>query len=190
MQLVLATRNAHKVREFGRVLREHEVVALPDEVALPPETGTTFAENALIKARAASAALGSAAIADDSGISAEALGGRPGVYSARFAGVDATDEENLDKLVREAPAGSPLAYTCAIAYVDPEGTEHVVEGRCTGVLDPDVRGTNGFGYDPCFVPDDIGDGRTMAELHPDEKDAISHRGRAVAALVAWLAARS
>lgn len=189
MRLVLATRNDHKVREFARALDGHEVGALPEDVVLPPETGTTFAENALIKARTACAALGVPAIADDSGISAAALDGRPGVFSARFAGEDATDEENLAKLVREAPAGSALAYTCAIAYVDPAGTEHVVEGTCTGVLDPDVRGTNGFGYDPCFVPDDIGDGRTMAELDPAEKDAISHRGRAIAALEAWLATR-
>jgi XTP/dITP diphosphohydrolase len=190
MRLVLATRNAHKVREFAGLLDEHAVVALPDEVALPPETGTTFAENALGKARAAAAGTGEAAIADDSGIESDALGGRPGVYSARFAGEDASDEENLAKLVAEAPAGSPLAYVCALAFVDADGAEHVFEGRCTGTLDPDLRGTNGFGYDPCFVPDDVADGRTMAELHPDEKDAISHRGRAVLAFERWLRTRS
>jgi XTP/dITP diphosphohydrolase len=188
--MVLSTRNAHKVREFAGLLAGHEVLGLPDDVVLPPETGTTFAENALIKARAACAALGIPAIADDSGIEAEALGGRPGVYSARYAGEDATDEENLAKLVAEAPAGSPLRYVCAIAYVDPEGVEHVVEGSCTGVLDPRVRGENGFGYDPCFVPDDVPGDRTMAELDPAEKDAISHRGRAAAALQGWLATRA
>ncbi len=190
MRLVLATRNDHKIREFAQLLPDAEVLPLPDHVELPPETGTTFAENALIKARAGVQALNTVVIADDSGIESEALGGRPGVYSARFSGPDATDEKNLAKLIAEAPAGSGLAYVCAIAYVAPDGTEHVVEGRCTGTLDPHTRGTNGFGYDPCFVPDDLDDGRTMAELDPAEKDAISHRGRAVQALEAWLKRRT
>ena len=185
MNLVLATRNAHKVREFDALLAPHHVVSLPGEVELPPETGTTFAENALTKARTAAAALGAAAIADDSGIESAALGGAPGVYSARFAGENATDQENLDKLLREAPAGSPLAYVCVIALVDPaSGTEELFEGRCTGTLTHDARGTGGFGYDPAFLPDDYRDGRTMAELSPAEKDAISHRGRAARALLA------
>lgn len=194
MRLVLATRNAHKAREFGALLAPHEVVPLPDEVELPPETGATFAQNALGKARAAAAALGATAIADDSGIEAAALDGRPGVRSARFAGEDATDEQNLDRLLREAPAGSALAYVCAIALVDPaDGTERVFEGRCTGTLDPCPRGTGGFGYDPAFVPDDPiahGEGRprTMAELAPEEKAAISHRGEAARALLDWLSA--
>jgi XTP/dITP diphosphohydrolase len=186
VRLVLATRNAHKAREFAVLLAPHEVVALPDEVVLPPETGTTFAENALIKARAAAAATGETAIADDSGIAAEALGGAPGVYSARFAGEHASDEENLAKLLREAPAGSRVAYVCAIAHVTPDGAEEVVEGRCGGVLAAAPRGANGFGYDPAFVPDEY-PGRTMAELDPAEKDAISHRGKAARALLARLA---
>jgi XTP/dITP diphosphohydrolase len=189
VRLVLATRNAHKVRELGPLLAPHEVVALPDEVRLPPEDGETFAENALGKARAAAAATGSPAIADDSGIAADALGGRPGVRSARFAGEDATDEENLAKLLREAPPGSAVAYVCALAFVDPAGTEHVVEGRCAGTLAATPRGSGGFGYDPAFVPveqDGDGPARTMAELAPREKDAISHRGRAARALKAWL----
>ena len=185
MRLVLASRNAHKARELDALLRPHEVEPLPDEVVLPPEDGETFAENALGKARAAAAALGRPAVADDSGIAAEALGGRPGVRSARYAGEDATDEENLATLLREAPAGSGLAYVCALAYVGPDGTEHVVEGRCTGTLAADPRGTGGFGYDPAFVPEEHPD-RTMAELAPDEKAAISHRGRAARAMLAWL----
>ena len=190
MRLVLATRNAHKAREFATLLSPHGVDALPDEVVLPPEDGTTFAENALGKARAAAAATGRAAFADDSGIESEALGGAPGVRSARFAGEDATDEENLDKLVREAPAGSALAYVCAIAFLDPAtGEEHLVEGRCTGRMADRPRGDGGFGYDPAFVPDDDATGRTMAELAPDEKAAISHRGRAARELVTWLARR-
>jgi XTP/dITP diphosphohydrolase len=108
------------------------------------------------------------------------------VRSARFAGEDATDRQNLDKLLADAPAASPLAYVCAIAYVDPDGTEQLVEGRCTGTLAAAPRGDGGFGYDPAFIPDDLDGGRTMAELSQDEKDAISHRGRAVRELLAWL----
>src|SRR5829696_8957447 len=113
MELLLATRNAHKVEEFARILEPHTVVPLPDEVELPPETGTTFMDNALIKARAAAEATGRAAFADDSGIAAAALGGAPGVYSARYAGETATDQENLDKLRAEVPPGTGLAYVCA-----------------------------------------------------------------------------
>jgi XTP/dITP diphosphohydrolase len=188
MKLVLATRNDHKAQEFSALLAPHEVVALPPEVELPPETGTTFADNALGKARAAAEALGVVVIADDSGIEAAALGGRPGVYSARFAGEDATDQENLDKLLAEAPTGSPLAYVCVIALVDPAapaGDALLFEGRCTGTLAAEPRGDGGFGYDPAFLPDDAippPAGRTMAELTAAEKGAISHRGRAAALL--------
>jgi XTP/dITP diphosphohydrolase len=186
VKLVLATRNAHKVREFTTLLSPHEIVALPADVVLPPETGDTFAANALDKARTAARATGLPAIADDSGIEAAALGGAPGVRSARFAGEDASDEDNLAKLLREAPAGSPLRYVCALAYVDEQGSERLVEGSCTGTLDPRPRGEGGFGYDPAFLPDDLADGRTMAELDPAEKAAISHRGRAARELLALL----
>lgn len=189
MRLVLGTRNAHKVRELADLMAAHVLVPLPDDVLLPPETGTTFAENALIKARAAAAATGGPALADDSGIAAAALGGAPGVHSARYAGEGATDEENLAKLLREAPAGSPVAYVCALAFVDPaDGTEHVVEARCEGTLASGPRGTGGFGYDPAFVPVEQG-GRgplTMAELTDSQKGAISHRGRAAREMSAWL----
>jgi XTP/dITP diphosphohydrolase len=186
LRLVLATRNAHKAREFGDLLAPHEVVPLPGDVVLPPEDGDTFAANAMDKARAAAEATGLTAIADDSGIEAEALGGAPGVWSARYAGEHATDEENLAKLLREAPAGSPLAYVCALAFVGSDGQEELFEGRCTGRLAADPRGDGGFGYDPAFVPDDDATGRTMAELAPAEKAAISHRGRAARALLGWL----
>lgn len=186
MKLVLATGNAHKAREFGRLLAPHAVLPLPGEVELPPETGATFAQNALAKARTAAAATGLVAIADDSGVEALALGGAPGVRSARYAGPGATDADNLAKLLREAPAGSPLAYVCALAYVDPRtGEERLFEGRCTGTLAA-PRGSEGFGYDPAFLPDDAPEGRTMAELEPGAKDAISHRGRAARALLDWL----
>ena len=186
MRLVLATRNAHKVEELAAMLVEHELVGLPDHLASPEETGATFAENALIKAHAAAGALGVPVLADDSGLEAAALGGAPGVYSARYAGPEATDGENLAKLLREAPLGSPLAYVCAIAFADPvTGVAWTVEDRCTGTLTA-PRGDGGFGYDPAFLPDDSADaarpGRTMAELAPTEKAAIGHRGRAVARL--------
>ena len=189
MELVLATRNAHKLREFEGLLAPHRVLPLPDDVELPPETGETFAENATVKARAAADATGKVAIADDSGISAAALGGRPGVRSARYAGEGASDEENLAKLLREVPDDDRrVAYVCALAYAEPNGRAHVLEERCEGMLTKDPRGDGGFGYDPAFVPLDRDDGRTMAELPPEEKDAISHRGRAARAFLAWLEA--
>ena len=183
MKLVLATRNAHKVRELAALLDGYEVMPLPEAVSLPPETGDTFAANALIKAHAAAAATGEPAFADDSGIEAAALGGAPGVRSARFAGEDATDADNLALLIERVLPGSALAYVCVIALVDPQtGEERLFEGRCTGTRAPAPRGSGGFGDDPVFVPDDRDDGRTMAELTPDEKDAISPRGRAARAL--------
>jgi XTP/dITP diphosphohydrolase len=191
MRLVLATRNAHKVRELQPLMAPHEIVPLPDAVELPPEDGATFAENALGKARAAAAQTGMPAIADDSGIEAAALDGAPGIYSARYAGESATDDENLAMLLREVPAGGDtrVAYVCALALVEPGGGEEVVEGRCTGRLTHEPRGDGGFGYDPAVVPDDYDDRRTMAELSPEEKDAISHRGRAARALAELLESR-
>jgi XTP/dITP diphosphohydrolase len=187
--LLLATHNEHKRRELLRLLPGFQVDLLPDEVVLPPEDGDTFAENALGKARAAAAATGRASIADDSGIEAAALDGAPGVRSARYAGEHASDEENLFKLLAEAPTGSALAYVCALAYVDPvAGVECVFEGRCTGRLAERPRGERGFGYDPAFLPDDEPGDVTMAELSDERKDEISHRGRAVRALGEWLTA--
>jgi XTP/dITP diphosphohydrolase len=187
MRLVLSTRNAHKVRELRVLLAPHEVLPLPDDVQLPPETGETFAENALDKARAAARATGMPAVADDSGIEAYALGGAPGVRSARYAGEQATDDENLSKLLREVPADGDrrVAYVCALAFVNGD-EERLFEGRCEGTLATVPRGSGGFGYDPAFIPADRGDGRTMAELSVEEKDAISHRGRAARAFLAWL----
>jgi XTP/dITP diphosphohydrolase len=188
--LVLSTRNDHKLRELREALPGIEIDPLPDDVVLPPETGDTFAENALGKARAAQAATGRTAIADDSGIEAYGLGGRPGVRSARYAGEDATDEENLEKLLREVGETDDrrVAYVCAIALVTDDGSESLFEGRCEGILAADPRGTGGFGYDPAFVPEDTGpdDERTMAELSPEEKHAISHRGRAARKLAGHL----
>jgi XTP/dITP diphosphohydrolase len=188
VRLVLASRNEHKLRELSQLM-PFELEPLPEGIELPPETGTTFADNALVKARVAAGSTGRPAIADDSGIESAALGGAPGVWSARFAGEHATDEENLAKLLRDVPAHGDrsVAYVCALAFVEPGGKEELVHGRCVGTLAQEPRGHGGFGYDPAFIPDDYpGDERTMAELNPDEKDAISHRGRAARALAARL----
>jgi XTP/dITP diphosphohydrolase len=186
--LVLATRNPHKVREVARMLLPWQISVepLPADVELPPEDAETFDGNALPKARTAARALGRPAIGDDSGIEADALGGAPGVRSARYAGEHASDQENLDKLLREAPAGSGLRYVCVVAYADPSGAERLFYGECRGHVASDPRGDGGFGYDPAFLPDQE-PGRTMAELSDEEKDAISHRGRAVRAFAEWFA---
>ena len=187
--LVLATRNPHKVGEVGRMLAGAgiEVRPLAAGVELPPEDGETFLANAIPKARVAAQATGRAAIGDDSGIEASALGGGPGVRSARYAGPAATDEENLVKFIDEVPVGDRLRYVCVIALVDPAtGAETTFTGECRGRMAPGRRGTRGFGYDPVFLPDEVPDGRTMAELTDEEKDAISHRGRALRALVRHL----
>ena len=191
-RLVLATRNEHKLRELAEILVGGELVPLPPGVELPAEEGETFAANALAKARAARQATGDPAIGDDSGIAATALGGRPGVRSARYAGPGASDEENLARLISELDrcADRRVAYVCALAFVDADDEEVVVEGRCEGELALEPRGSGGFGYDPAFVPADTGPGdrRTMAELDPAEKHAISHRGRAARALAERLGA--
>ncbi|MDX6583624.1 MAG: XTP/dITP diphosphohydrolase [Solirubrobacterales bacterium] len=192
-RLVVATRNEHKLRELAEILTDLELVPLPPGVVMPPETGTTYADNALIKARASHEATGEPTIADDSGISVTALGGNPGVHSARFAGPDATDEQNLDLLISQVARHEDrsAAYVCVIAHINAAGEESLFEGRCEGTLITEPRGSGGFGYDPAFVPLDTGPGdeRTMAELDPDEKHAISHRGRAARALAAALSAR-
>lgn len=189
--MILATRNQHKVREMAELLPRLDLKPLPDEVESPPETGDSFEANALIKARAAHAALGEVTIADDSGIEVPALGGAPGIYSARYAGEGASDEANLEKLLREvddAGGDRRAAYVCAIALIDEEGHEYVFEARCEGTLLRAGRGSGGFGYDPAFVPDETGPGdhRTFSELSPEEKNVISHRGKAVRMLARHL----
>jgi XTP/dITP diphosphohydrolase len=189
--LILATRNRHKLAEMAELLPAIGLQPLPPELEMPPEDGASFEANALIKARAARRATGAAVIADDSGIAAEDLGGAPGIYSARYAGEGASDEENLAKLLREVEAAAGdrrAAYVCAIALIDAAGEEHVFEGRCEGYLLGEGRGAGGFGYDPAFVPDDTGpdDLRTFSELSAAEKHAISHRGRAVRLLAQHL----
>jgi XTP/dITP diphosphohydrolase len=188
--LLLATRNAAKLAELRRILApalpDLEVVGLDDVPAYAevPETGASFAENALLKANEAFARTGLPCVADDSGLTVEALNGMPGVLSARWCGRHGDDEANL-RLVLAQLADTPderlgAAFVCAAALVGPAGKQ-VVEGRMPGRLIREPRGENGFGYDPIFVPQ--GYARTSAELSPEEKDAISHRGQALRALV-------
>ena len=185
--MILASGNAHKVRELGEILPGIPLEPLPAGIEMPPETGETFAENALIKARAVRAATGAVVIADDSGIEVDALDGRPGVRSARYAGEDATDGENLARMLADlerAGGDGRARYVCVIALIDEDGREHLFEGTCEGRITDEPRGDGGFGYDPAFVPDATGpdDDRTAAELTPEEKHAISHRGAAARAL--------
>ena len=174
------------------MLSGHELLPLPEGVELPPEAGATFAENALPKARSTARATGRASVGEDSGIVVDALGGAPGVHSARYAGEHASDEENLEKLLRETEATGDrrAAYVCALAFVEPDGEEMLFEGRCTGRLALAPRGSGGFGYDPIFIPDEASEpGLTMAELAPGEKNAISHRGKAARLFLHWLSSR-
>jgi XTP/dITP diphosphohydrolase len=188
--MVLATRNPGKIAELRRILAEAddktELIGLDEfpEIGDIPETGLTFAENALIKAHAVAKATGLPAVADDSGLCVDALNGMPGIFSARWSGRHGDDDANLDLLlaqISDVPDGLRAAhFTCAAALVLPSGDEHVVEGILTGEIIRARRGTGGFGYDPVFLPD--GETRTTAELPAAEKDATSHRGRALRAL--------
>ena len=194
-KLLLATRNAGKLAELRRLLESAvpggEVVGLADVDDYPeaPETGATFADNALLKAREAVRYTGLPAVADDSGLTVDALNGMPGVLSARWSGRHGDDDANTALLlgqiadVPEERRGA--AFVCAAALVTPDGTERVLERQWRGSVVREKRGTNGFGYDPVFVPEGLE--VTSAELAPEEKDARSHRGQAFAALVPVLA---
>jgi XTP/dITP diphosphohydrolase len=190
-RIVLATRNAGKVRELRDILADAglsvELVGMEEfpQIGDIAETGLTFAENALLKAHAVARASGLPAIADDSGLCVDALNGMPGVFSARWCGRHGDDRANLELLlaqIADVPEGRRGAhFACAAALALPSGEEHVVEGAVYGTICREPRGTGGFGYDPIFVPD--GHDRTTAEMTPEEKNAISHRGRAFRALV-------
>jgi XTP/dITP diphosphohydrolase len=186
-RVALATKNPGKVREIATILGgvPIELVGPDPSWVPPPEDAETYRENALIKARALAAVTGGPVLADDSGIEVDALDGKPGPRSARYAGEGATDEENLFKLIevvrRTSPDARGARYRCIAVLVTPTGDEHVAEGVVEGTLIEQPRGSGGFGYDPIFVP--AGEQRTMAELSSDEKDAISHRGKAFRALI-------
>ncbi|UFU05401.1 RdgB/HAM1 family non-canonical purine NTP pyrophosphatase [Ruania halotolerans] len=197
--LILATHNAHKVAELRAILAEAGIVSDDSariqgagEVGAPEpvEDGVTFAENALIKARALVAHTGVPALADDSGLAVDVLGGAPGIFSARWAGVHGDDRANLDLLLAQladVPEEHRAAgFVCAAALVTPEGTEHVELGHLRGSLLTAPRGEGGFGYDPILRPD--GESRSCAELTPQEKNAISHRGQAFRAIAPHVAA--
>ncbi|CAA9239078.1 MAG: Nucleoside 5-triphosphatase RdgB (dHAPTP, dITP, XTP-specific) [uncultured Acidimicrobiales bacterium] len=188
---MLATANPDKAAEIAAILGEAvELVPRPAEVPDVEETGETLEDNARLKARALVEATGEAAVADDTGLEVEALGGAPGVYSARYAGEDATYLDNVNKLVQALEgAGDRRARfrTVAIACF-PDGTEVLASGAVDGSIALAPRGAAGFGYDPVFVPDE-GDGRTFAEMSPNEKHAVSHRGRAFRALARALSDR-
>lgn len=183
-RIVVATKNPGKIREMTAAFRELpvELVTLASFGRLPDavEDGETFAANAEIKARFYMQATGVACLADDSGLEVEALGGAPGVYSARFAGYHADDAANnaklLDELTRAGRAQSAAAYCCALAFVDTNGRLLLASGSCQGTVKKEPRGVGGFGYDPYFY---IGENKTMAELTLQEKDKISHRGNAL-----------
>jgi XTP/dITP diphosphohydrolase len=195
-RVVVATRNPGKVAELRRILAPYDVDLLDIEefpdVADVAETGETFAANALLKAHAVAEATGIVAVADDSGLAVDALNGMPGIFSARWSGRHGDDEANL-LLVLAQLSDVPderrgAAFVCAAAAATPDGRELVVEGRLTGSLIRHPRGSNGFGYDPVFVPDGgDGGGRTTAELSAADKDAISHRGQAFRGLAPLLA---
>jgi XTP/dITP diphosphohydrolase len=194
-RLLLATRNAGKLAELQRLLESAvpgvEVVGLADVDEYPevPETGATFAENALLKAREAVQHTGLPAIADDSGLAVDALNGMPGILSARWSGRHGDDDANtallLGQLADVPDERRGGAFVCAAALVTPDGTERVLERRWRGTVVREKRGSNGFGYDPVFVPEGLD--LTSAELQPAEKDARSHRGQAFAALVPVIA---
>lgn len=195
-RIVLATRNAHKISELQAILDdlvgelELEIVGVGEfpDVADVVETGVTFAENATLKAVAAAEATGLPALADDSGLAVDVLGGAPGVYSARWAGTHGQDRANLDLLLAQLSdvpdEHRAAAFVCAAVLALPDGTVVVREGRMPGSLAREPRGENGFGYDPILVVD--GDVRTAAELSTEDKNAISHRGKAFRALAADL----
>ena len=188
VRLVLATANPDKAVEIAGLLSGFEVVPRPPDVPEVEETADTLEGNARLKARAVVAATGEAAVADDTGLEVTALGGRPGVWAARYAGEGATYADNVEKLLRELQGVDDRRArfrTVALACLA-DGREVVAEGSVDGRIAPAPRGTGGFGYDPVFVPDG-GDGRTFAEMTAAEKAAVSHRGRAFCALAALLA---
>jgi XTP/dITP diphosphohydrolase len=182
MRWVVATANAHKVMELGELFDGLgvELVALPEGVVMPEESGATFLANARLKARAIARATGEIALADDSGLEVDALGGEPGVHSARYAGAGASDQANNAKLLAELSgihgANRRARFRCVLALVSPDGRELTADGRIEGFVLDAPRGMGGFGYDPLFQPE--GDTRALAEYAGPEKNAVSHRGRA------------
>lgn len=193
MEIVIGTKNKGKVREFVELLADFPIVIKSldvfPEIIEPEETGSTFAENAILKARAYARHTGCWSLADDSGLEVEALGGAPGIFSARYAGADATDGERITKLLRELDATGDenrlAQFVCAMAVSDEKGEiKFFAEGICPGTIIHTSRGTNGFGYDPVFMPE--GFSETFGELSNEIKGRISHRAHATNKIIAYL----
>lgn len=186
---VMATHNQHKLKELQRILEPLNIHVVSADLPEVEETGTTFEENAALKARSACVATGLPSVADDSGLEVDALGGAPGVYSARYAGENATDRERIEKLLGELLSvqakDRTARFVSAVCCAFPDGSELMVRGTCEGMIAHEPRGEDGFGYDPVFL---VGD-KTFAELTGAEKDAVSHRGVALRKLTEELRKR-
>lgn len=189
MKITLATHNDGKLMEFSELLPDYELVSLTSfDFALPEETGTTYEENSLIKARAAREAIGGVVLADDSGLSIDCLDGAPGLYSSRFAGIEADYDDKIEAIWHLLDGFPPEQWTasffCVLALILSDGETRTFEGRVDGLILPEKRGTNGFGFDPIFYVPHLG--KTTAELSHQDKNAISHRGLAVQKLRRFL----
>jgi len=183
MKIVLASNNKHKLEEYKKILSPlgFEVISQSEagvDIEVE-ETGTTFEENALLKAKAVHEACALPVFADDSGLEVDFLGGRPGIYSARYAGKDATDRERCEKILEELkgvePSKRTARFVCVIQYIDKNGNAKTARGKCNGIIGETMSGKGGFGYDPIFVFE----GKSFAEMGPEEKNRVSHRARAV-----------
>ncbi|SEA51787.1 XTP/dITP diphosphohydrolase [Thalassobacillus cyri] len=192
-ELIIATKNVGKVKEFQELFHKYDIQVrslhdLEEPIGDIEETGRTFEENALIKAEAISNQLNTPVLADDSGLEIDALDGRPGIYSARYAGEEKNDQKNLEKVLAElegvAPENRSARFVCSIAIIQPGQKSLVKRGTCEGSIGLKPKGENGFGYDPIFIPD--GYDRSMAELKPEEKNTISHRRNAILKVEDWL----
>lgn len=182
-KLIVASANKGKLKEFAEMLTDYEVVGYKEYADFEiEENGKTFKENALIKARAVHKITGGNVLADDSGLMVEALGGAPSVYTARYAGENATDDENMDKLLSDLSGvkNRRAKFCCCLAFISGGGRELTAEGETAGSITTERRGTNGFGYNPIFYSDELK--KTFGEAEEDEKNKISHRGRALSAL--------
>lgn len=189
MKIVLATHNKHKVEELTRIAEgDIDFITLPDDFPEIEEDGATLEENAVLKARFVQIELREPSLADDTGLEVEALDGAPGVITARYAGENATYQDNCRKLLMEmeGKTNRKAVFRTIICYIDEMGSEHLFEGRVDGVISTEERGTKGFGYDPVFIPTDNGNTLTFAEMSAEEKNKVSHRGRALQAFLAWV----
>lgn len=188
MKIVLATHNKHKVEELTNIADgDIEFIPLPDDFPEIEEDGDTLEDNALLKARFVHLELRMPTLADDTGLEVEALGGAPGVVTARYAGENATYQDNCRKMLREMDGkqNRKAVFRTVLCYLDQNGLQHLFEGKVEGEISTEERGSNGFGYDPVFIPTDGGNTLTFAEMTSDDKNKISHRGRALQAFLSW-----